>query len=452
MTFPILILQMQRMGDLLLSFPCIIDLQKKYPDHPVWVVAEEEFFTPLLPLAPKVTFFAPESLEKLKKEQFHMVLNLSSHPEAAAFMESVQAEKKIGALDGKAGLQVLGFWQLYRHSLTQNNRHNTFHWADLFRLDLCPSLGDYPSRLIRIRPCQNRRLAMVLGASTREKHPSSAFWIRLSERFLKKGIAPFFLGGKKEAELGDYVARRLHFPNLNLCGKLSLFEGAQFLKGCDLCISPDTGPMHLANWLGIQVLNLSMGNVRAHETGPYGLHQYVLSAALSCAGCWQCNDRNLLCKKKFTADHVADLALKILEQKEISSPPNLLLSQTNMDANHLFLLDSPPRNAQSLLDAFWRNIFLTLAFHEVHDEKKWAKRLSESFPGLFFRLQKTLLSLIPLFTKDHALPPDFGLRTLPALRLFTGFLDMSIQNANHHPSAYATCARWIAYVMETLRP
>ena len=34
--------------------------------------------------------------------------------------------------------------------------------------------------------------------------------------------------------------------------------------------------MHLADWLGVPVLNLSMGPVRAHETGPYSPGQLVL--------------------------------------------------------------------------------------------------------------------------------------------------------------------------------
>ena len=56
---PVLILQMQRMGDLILTFPLLLDLQKLWPEQPIWVVAEKEFFQPLLPFSPKVSFFAP---------------------------------------------------------------------------------------------------------------------------------------------------------------------------------------------------------------------------------------------------------------------------------------------------------------------------------------------------------------------------------------------------------
>ncbi|WP_348981287.1 hypothetical protein [Salidesulfovibrio onnuriiensis] len=49
---PVLVLQMQRMGDLILSFPLFLWLERAFPGHPVWVVAEEGFYKPLMPLAP----------------------------------------------------------------------------------------------------------------------------------------------------------------------------------------------------------------------------------------------------------------------------------------------------------------------------------------------------------------------------------------------------------------
>ncbi len=48
---PILILQMQRMGDLILSYPLMIWLTRRYPGHPIFVAAEETFYKPLMPLS-----------------------------------------------------------------------------------------------------------------------------------------------------------------------------------------------------------------------------------------------------------------------------------------------------------------------------------------------------------------------------------------------------------------
>ncbi|MFW5836988.1 MAG: glycosyltransferase family 9 protein, partial [Desulfovibrionaceae bacterium] len=48
---PVLVFQMQRLGDLVLSFPLLQWLADRYPGHPLWVAAEERFSKPLLPLS-----------------------------------------------------------------------------------------------------------------------------------------------------------------------------------------------------------------------------------------------------------------------------------------------------------------------------------------------------------------------------------------------------------------
>ena len=51
---PILVIQMQRMGDLILSFPLFLWLGRAFPGHPVWVMGEPAFAGPLARLGPGV--------------------------------------------------------------------------------------------------------------------------------------------------------------------------------------------------------------------------------------------------------------------------------------------------------------------------------------------------------------------------------------------------------------
>lgn len=80
---PILILQMQRMGDTILAFPLVLWLARRHPGHPIWVVAERVFYEMLMPVSPAVTYFPWEGAERLKREHFLLCLNLSHRPEAA---------------------------------------------------------------------------------------------------------------------------------------------------------------------------------------------------------------------------------------------------------------------------------------------------------------------------------------------------------------------------------
>ena len=291
---PLLVLQLQRMGDLILTFPLLLALKKRWPGHPLWVAAEPQFFQELMPLAPEVVFFPLSHCSTLARGTYAAVINLSGRPEAAACLAGATAALKLGPAALPDGLHIHGYWQLYRAALTQNNRHNAFHWSDLYRLDLDPTIRPGQTGHILPQGAGSGRVGLVLGASEAAKHPDALFWARLARRLTTAGIMPLFLGGKAEQALGQEAARLARLPQANLCGRLPLREVAAVLRGLDLCITPDTGPMHLADWLGVPVLNLSMGPVHARETGPTAPGQWVLRAAMSCVGCWQCRRSKLV--------------------------------------------------------------------------------------------------------------------------------------------------------------
>ena len=86
---PILILQMQRMGDLILSYPLMLWLARQYPGHPIFVAAEETFYKPLMSLSPAVTYFPWTGVHVLKQHSYELVLNLSIQEKAALDRKSV---------------------------------------------------------------------------------------------------------------------------------------------------------------------------------------------------------------------------------------------------------------------------------------------------------------------------------------------------------------------------
>ncbi|MBQ7585156.1 MAG: glycosyltransferase family 9 protein, partial [Desulfovibrionaceae bacterium] len=424
MSAPVLILQMQRLGDLILTFPLVLDLLKKMPSHPIFIVAEEIFFRSLIKVAPPVTFFPPSFLAEAKRQNYILAFNLSSRPEAAACMASLKAEAKFGPLLTQDSLHIEGFWHLYRHSLTQNNRHNTFHWSDLYRMDLCDDLTQIETKFTLPKFCGSKRVGLVLGASTPFKHPNSAFWITLARFLIEAGLHPFLIGGKSEAQLGQVVAKGLNLPNANLCGKLSIGELALVMKTFDLCITPDTGPMHLANWLGIPVLNLSMGPVRAFETGPYSPNQTVLCPNLSCAGCWQCQKPSYLCKAKFQPLSVAHKAIALLTKKPLPKDPHLQMAKTYRERGLANLKFEAQNSCEKLLDSLWRNLFLSLAQPSLRPQiKPHLENLKTSYPKVQAHILRQLSHLLPLalknFQKKTTTPPTW-LAKSQAIRLFTG--------------------------------
>jgi ADP-heptose:LPS heptosyltransferase len=392
---PILILQMHRMGDLILSFPLLLWLQREYPGHPLWVVGEPRFYKALLPISPEAVYLPWTATGRLRSELFFLCINLSHEAAAAALAGQVNAEKLLGAVEiSGRGRYVFGNWQLYRTGLVQANRHNCFHWADLNALDCIPLKRITKTRWSapRTKLGDRRRVGLFLGASEETKRPAPSFWAALARELLHRDLRPILLGGPGEKGLATKVQQLLGQKILNLAGRLNLAQFADFGQSLELMVTPDTGPMHLAAWTGLRVLNLSMGPVNPWETGPYQPGHFVLQARMSCVGCWQCSQDAHRCHGRFLPRRIAQLTHVLATDadagKRVPLDRRLGMFVTSRSAHGLlhletiFRTDSPPR-ARELLNRFWSQFwgFLFGLWNRKNAESVW-KELTQAYPLL----------------------------------------------------------------------
>jgi len=92
------------------------------------------------------------------------------------------------------------------------------------------------------------------------------------------------LGSAEDKSLGEKISRVEPNRILNLCGATSLPEMIEWIRLCDLMITNDTGPMHVAAALGKPLVAL-FGPTEPRRTGPYGQLQNVLRIELPCSPC-----------------------------------------------------------------------------------------------------------------------------------------------------------------------
>ena len=453
---PVLVLQLHRMGDLILTFPLLRQLQKIWPGHPIHVVAEPNFFTGLTPFAPNAAFFPPSQCAAIAKGHYAAAINLSSNQEAASCMAQICAPYKWGAVGAAGGRYIHGYWHLYRAALTQNNHNNAFHWSDLYLLDVAPLKEIAGMYRLPQRKAGARRVGLVLGASSASKHPDAEFWIRLTRRLRHANVRPFFLGGTAEKELGAEVARKTGLPAANFCGRLSLKELGALLGTLDLCVTPDTGPMHLADYLGVPVLNLSMGPVHARETGPSSPGQWILRANMSCVGCWQCNRQHFYCKQAFHPQAVAHIIFTLLDTaasacSALKVPPGLQLLRTerNTLGLHTLVGAHEDHTCRFFLENFWQAAFLFL--YDANNlpllQQRW-QQIYTAFPLLANKLAVALHKLCRC-SAGHLeyktpLPSDFWRTQPPIIRLFSGYMHMALQNTDYSPQGWQTAIEHLA--------
>ncbi len=370
---PILVLQMQRMGDLILSFPLLALLQKKYPQNPTWTVAEQAFFSEFYDLAPKTVFFPPSAAKDLQTQDFAMVINLSHRKDAIALAGQVRAEKRYGYYSEKNYTYIGGDWSLYKASIVQNNVFNLFHWSDLYLLEHLNGEKIPPWRSVNNVEQNDKIIGIFVGASEKEKRPTPQFSAKLAKALSRKGYRTFFLGGPEDIPIANEAVNLSGLKGSSLCGTFNLEQLVTILRKLTLFITPDTGPMHLAAWVHTPILNISLGPVNPWETGPrsvqyanLGKRNYIVQPDIDCSACWKACAGKQLCQEFLHPERIALLAHSLIQNnsgndllKRIELP-KLSIYETANDAlgrYNLIPINDTKSTARHDLGKFWQSWF-----------------------------------------------------------------------------------------------
>lgn len=90
-------------------------------------------------------------------------------------------------------------------------------------------------------------------------------------------------GSKNETELCDLVSEKAK-NKFSFCGKLSIEETAALMSLCDVVVSPDTGPLHIATAVNTVAIGL-YGAAPVSRTGPFGHGHIAVNSERKCVPC-----------------------------------------------------------------------------------------------------------------------------------------------------------------------
>jgi ADP-heptose:LPS heptosyltransferase len=99
------------------------------------------------------------------------------------------------------------------------------------------------------------------------------------------GALVFLLWGPGERGLAEQVRGLAQRP-VHPVPEMDLGSLAAFLKGCDLFLGGDSGPMHLASALGVPVVGLFAPSDPVRN-GPFGEADRFVTAAVPCSPCYR---------------------------------------------------------------------------------------------------------------------------------------------------------------------
>ena len=133
----------------------------------------------------------------------------------------------------------------------------------------------------------------VIGVCPGAAYGGAKRW--LPERFAQaaaqlaheRGASVAIFGSKDEAPIGESVRKLAETAGLqcrDFTGKTSLQEFIDQAAACDLFLTNDSGPMHIASALGIPTVAI-FGATDECATGPTGAHSTVVRVPVECSPC-----------------------------------------------------------------------------------------------------------------------------------------------------------------------
>lgn len=137
---------------------------------------------------------------------------------------------------------------------------DAFEWADAqWPADGRPTLLISPCSSHVVRNWRSERYAAVADHAAR------------------RGWRVVLCGGRSELEraTGDAILAAMTEPALDLIGKDTLKQLPALLARADLVMTPDSGPMHIANAMGTKVLGLHAAS-NPVRSGPYSDRRYCV--------------------------------------------------------------------------------------------------------------------------------------------------------------------------------
>ena len=110
-------------------------------------------------------------------------------------------------------------------------------------------------------------------------------------------------------------------PTINLIGKTSILQLGALLERCEVCLTCDSGPMHIAAAVGTPTVAL-FGPTDPTRHRPYGSGHTVIEKSVSCRPCYKrtCHRKDLphLCMKEIsTAEVVAAVEMKLQQKARV---------------------------------------------------------------------------------------------------------------------------------------
>ncbi len=303
----ILVIDLLYLGDLLFATPFFKNLRANYPQARIDLIANANFASILADsdyfdqiYSYDKSWSIKESLSfalAKRKNNYDLGINLHGNWRTAILLRVINPEynlgfggrgrgiwldKELDALSEQDGHMV----DVYLSVLAELGINN--YQASEPKLNLNPAVKEQAVKILETEgiDISKELIALNTGGSWPTKRWGKEKFAQLADRLIaeKKAQVIFTGGPSDEARIEEIIAQMKN-PATNLAGKTSLAELKAVASLCDLFVSGDTGPVHVANAVGTKVVAI-FGPSDESKYRPRGEQaEIILNDKLECRPC-----------------------------------------------------------------------------------------------------------------------------------------------------------------------
>lgn len=298
-------------GDMVMATPVLSDLRKKFPNAKITAMCRAPI-SDLLKEDPEVnelfcfskgSSFSRRSdkkniIEKLRQGKYDLGVLLTHSLSSAWWFWQ-------GTVKTRLGYDCNGRRLLLSNPISLPPNLQRQHLVVTYKMLLEPlgiPVSEAPPRLhLAEKEVEAARELLKQHDVAKDKHlvginPGATYgsakcWLperfrEVAQRLLEDPtVCIIFFGDQATAPLVKQICHGLGPRVINLAGLTSLREVATLISLCDVLLTNDSGPMHIADALGTNIVAL-FGSTNEVVTGPYR-HGTVIHKHVKCSPCYQ---------------------------------------------------------------------------------------------------------------------------------------------------------------------
>jgi len=320
----ILIVSTTGLGDTLWGTPAVKAIKKSYPDVSLSLLTSpigrqlflhNPYIDQIFTLGSPAFLSSLSLLASLRREHFDTILlfHLSQRP-TLPLCHLTKAANIVGTYGINKGLD-----SLLTHPLPQKAQHEIERRLEIARhlgpLEAPPYMELYltPEEEAKVLPYFSNDFVVAIhpGAKDKFKQWNPSHFAAIGKKLVQeKGAKVYITGNQEETLLAAQIAKEIPYGE-SLAGKLPLRETAALIKKCNLFITNDTGPMHLAFALNTPTVAL-FSPTDPLRCGPYHLDKVALiQKKKSCIPCLRKKCRVPFCMDQISIEEVYQACLKM---------------------------------------------------------------------------------------------------------------------------------------------